>query len=152
MNRGAHDDDSLLEEVLRVLRGAEPVPAGVVNQARSAFAWRNLSAALAELVFDSAIDDDDLARVRGRSTERRLSFRGASVTLEVSITDGGTRLVGNISPPRRGTIELRHPRTTTTTSIDDSGSFLFDLVPSGSVSLACTSDDGQAIETEWITI
>jgi hypothetical protein len=148
------DERSLLDEAVRVLRDAEPVPTAVMAQARGAFAWRNLSAAIAELEFDSAVDNDDLARVRGRNEERRLSFRGPDLTVELSVTDGGRRLVGNITPVRAATIELRNPQRTQTTSVDDRGSFLFERIPRGSVSLRCTMAGGEArdIETEWVTL
>ena len=91
--------DEILEAVRMLRRRLEPAPQAVVDQARAAFSWRGVAASIAGLEFDSAVDDDDLARVRDAGSERRLRFRGAGRVVEVVLVDNTRRLAGQIDPP-----------------------------------------------------
>lgn len=146
--------DPLLAEVVEVLRRAEPVPSEVLAQARGALAWRSVAVSIAGLEFDSAVDDDDLARVRGPGGERRLRFRGSEGVVQLSVIDGGRRLVGRLEPAMAGSVVLRHPSGSAAARIDGFGQFFFESLPRGSVSLSCVADStGRArLETEWVTI
>lgn len=151
---GTSAADAAFERLVSMLRTTEPVPAEVFRQAEAAYAWRDVTASIAMLEYDSAIDDDGLARVRGRGSERLLRFTGPAATVHLSVIDGGQRLVGRLVPPGSGTVELRHPGGAITTDVDQLGRFLFEASFRGAVSLRCTPRDGSApiFETEWVTI
>src|ERR1700737_2390399 len=97
-------EQDLLQEVVAVFREAERVPASVVAAAKSALSWRSVAAAIADLEFDSAVDDDDLVRVGDAGSERRLRFRGDRCVAELSVIDGGSRLIGRLDPPMPGSV------------------------------------------------
>jgi hypothetical protein len=147
--------EGLLQEALSVLRRAEPVPAGVLAAARTSFGWRDVVDAVADLEFDSAVDDDDLARVRDAGSERRLRFRATHAVTELRVIDGGRRLAGRLEPPIAGSMILRHPaRPDVTVSIDRLGQFLFEELPSGPVRVVAVPSDPQVsgFQTEWVTV
>ena len=148
-------EERLLTEVTGVLRRTERVPAAVLAAARDAYRWRRVASAIAELEFDSAVDDDDLARVRDGGSERRLRFRVADRVAEVAVIDGGRRMVGRVDPPFGGSMVLRSPSgSTVNVEIDDLGRFIVEPLPRGAISLRhVPSDTAMAdFETEWVTI
>jgi hypothetical protein len=65
------DIDQMLGRLRAVASRADPVPAGVVVAARGAFQWRTIDAELAELVYDSWVDDVALVGVRATGGPRR---------------------------------------------------------------------------------
>lgn len=147
-----YHDDLLLAEVRESVRRTAP-PRHVVRQALDAFAWRNVALAVAELAFDSLVDtDDDLARVRGVG-ERRLMFLAPDASVDISVLNG-QRLVGSVRPTAGGVIELRHTGGTDERRVDENGTFYFERVPHGAVSVKYTPGDEAAggFVTEWITI
>ncbi|HWE55217.1 MAG TPA: hypothetical protein VG435_06865 [Acidimicrobiales bacterium] len=148
-------EESLLAEAVAVLRRAEPVPAAVTSAARTAFGWRSVVAAVADLEFDSAVDDDDLARVRAGVAERRLRFRAPSGTAELTVIDAGRRLAGRFDPVIAGAVLLRHPgRADVTRPIDALGQFYFEELPRGAVSIRAVPSDPEVpgFQTEWVTV
>jgi hypothetical protein len=155
-----HDepDDARLEEELRELAARlEPVPDRLVQAALDAYAWRTVDAELAELVFDSLADRDEAALVRGQQQERLLSFRASGLTIEVEVTVAGParRLIGQLVPPQRAEVEIRHQDEVVTLATDEFGRFIADRLPAGPVSLRCGPGGGQdrsAVVTEWIPI
>jgi hypothetical protein len=150
----AFHDDLLLDDVRQSLRRAMP-PLHVLQHARDAFAWRNVALAVAELAFDSLIDsDDDLARVRGPQSERRLTFQGPDSGIEISVLDGGSRVIGSVHPAHAGRIQLRHPDGVHASEVDAAGTFYFERVPRGSFSVLFEpgDDSRRGFVTEWVTI
>ena len=155
-----HDgpDDTRLEEELRELAARlEPVPDRLVQSALDAYAWRTIDAELAELAFDSLADQDAAALVRGQQQERLLSFRAAGLTIEVEVTAAGParRLIGQLVPPQRAEVEIRHQDEVVTVITDEFGRFIADRMPAGPVSLRFGSTPGEsrsAVVTEWIPI
>ncbi|HYB86987.1 MAG TPA: hypothetical protein VEC76_09065 [Streptosporangiaceae bacterium] len=147
----------LEDELRRVLARTDPVPPGLVEAGIGAFAWRTIDADLAELVFDSLTDQDEAALVRGGQQGRLLSFRAGTLTIEVEVTGTGPsrRLMGQLMPPQRGGVDVRHGDSTTTVEADELGRFSAGPLPAGPVSLRCRpgSAPGQpAIVTEWVSI
>lgn len=137
---GAGQDDAALEEELRALAGRlEPVPDRLVQAAIDAYAWRTVDADLAELVFDSLADRDEAALVRGGQQERLLSFRASGLTIEVEVTVTGSarRLIGQLLPPQRADVEIRHQDDVLRLATDDLGRFIAESLPAGPVSLRC---------------
>lgn len=148
-------EKDFLSEITTFLREAEPVPALVMSAAKTAYGWRSVVAAVADLEFDSAVDDDDLARVRMATAERRLRFRCPEAILEVSIIDAGRRLVGRLDPSYWRAVLLRHPgRPDATATPDRLGQFLFEALPRGPMSIRVVPSDPRApgFQTEWVTV
>ncbi|HBW18475.1 MAG TPA: hypothetical protein DEH11_05400, partial [Actinobacteria bacterium] len=102
-------DDELEEELRRTAASLDPVPPELLRAAADAFTWRTVDAELAELVYDSLVDEDALALVRGGSDRRLLSFEagGLSIDLEVSTAGAARELTGQLAPPQRASIEIR---------------------------------------------
>jgi len=154
-------DDARLEEELRELAARlEPVPDRLVQAALDAYAWRTIDAELAELAelaFDSLADQDEAALVRGHQQERLLSFRASGLTIEVEVTAAGParRMIGQLVPPQRAEVEIRHQDGVVTIATDEFGRFVADRMPAGPVSLRLGPVPGEgrsAVVTEWIPI
>jgi hypothetical protein len=147
------------EEVLAALSSArgrtEPAPTAVIEAAKAAFSWWSVAAAIAGLEFDSAVDDDDLVRVRDSGSERRLRFRGEDRVVEIVLIDNARRLAGRIEPPLIGSVVLRHADGAESSApINNLGQFYFDKLRRGAMSLRPVPSDGTRVgfETEWVTI
>jgi hypothetical protein len=155
-----HDepDDTRLEEELRELAARlEPVPDRLVQAALDAYAWRTVDAELAELAFDSLADQDEAALVRGQQQERLLSFRARGLTIEVEVSAAGParRLIGQLVPPQRAQVQIRHRAEVVTVATDEFGRFVADRMPAGPISLRFGPAPGEgrgAVVTEWIPI
>ena len=94
-------DDELVARLAEALPKADPVPAAVTEFAKAAFGWRTIDAELAELVFDSAVDE--LVGVRSEDDTRQVTFRAPGVEIEVAVmADGVRRIVGQLVPAARG--------------------------------------------------
>jgi hypothetical protein len=147
----------LEDELRRVLARIDPVPPGLVEAGVGAFAWRTIDADLAELVFDSLVDQDEAALVRGDQPGRLLSFRAPALTIEVEVTGTGPsrQLMGQLMPPQRGEVDIRYGDSTTTVEADELGRFSAGPLPAGPVSLRCHpgSAPGQPpVVTDWVPI
>ncbi len=147
----------LEDELRRVLARIDPVPPGLAEAGIGAFAWRTIDADLAELVFDSLVDQDEAALVRGDQQGRLLSFRAGTLTIEVEVTGTGParRLMGQLMPPQRGGVDIRHADSTTTVEADELGRFSAGPLPAGPVSLRWrpgSAPDQPPVVTEWISI
>lgn len=147
-------DEQLLAELSSLMRHLEPAPPALVEAAKAAFSWRSVARAIAGLEFDSAVDDDDLARVRDGGPERQLRFRGPGHVIELTVANNRT-LAGRLDPPFAGTVVLRHPDGATLSApVNQFGQFFFDTVRRGAVSLRPIPIDHTLpdFETEWVTI
>lgn len=147
-------EDELYEELRAVLHRADPVPAAVEEAARASFTWRTVDAELAELAYDSALDDDRLAGVRSVAAgPRTVTFEGAGVTVEVEVAEEGgrRRLLGQLVPPGVASVDVRHGAGVVTVTADEVGRFTVEALPPGPVSLRCTpAGGGAAVETSWL--
>jgi len=149
---GAHDDDAVMAELRQAAGQADPLPAESVAAARAAFAWRTLDAELARLAYDSLLEDQPLAGVRGVGTPRLLTFEAAGLTVEVEAAGEGPerRLLGQLVPPQPGRVELRHRGGPATVEADGMGRFAFPGVLPGPVSLRCDPASGAGtVCTDW---
>ena len=63
----------------------DPVPESLIRASRETLTWRRVDAELAELLSDSAVEDERLALVRGDGEPRSLSFEAGGV----GVTTGG---------------------------------------------------------------
>jgi hypothetical protein len=157
--QGEPDNSELEEELRRVVAQVDSVPLVVLEEAVDAFAWRTIDADLAELVFDSLVDRDKAALVRGTGTEhgRMLSFRSSSLTIEVEVTGtrASRRLVGQLVPPQRGSVDVRHRDSVVTVEADELGRFSVGSLPAGPISLRCRPDSATVqhpVVTDWVTM
>jgi hypothetical protein len=148
-----HDDDALIEE-LRALAGRlDPVPPQVLEGARAAYTWRTIDAELIELTRDSATEAAEPALVRAVTGPRMLVFESDHVTIELEVSadaDQRLRLVGQLVPPARATIEIQQGAGTLTTESDELGRFVIGGLSPGPSRLRCHLLDGErTLTTEW---
>jgi hypothetical protein len=148
------DDEQLLAALREAMRAREAVPAGFVETGKSAYAWHNIDAELAQLTYDSSRerDRDVVASMRSEAASiRALTFTSAHLSLELEVTGGS--LLGQIIPLRSGTLEIQtRAGATTTTSVDEIGCFAIDPIPDGPFRLRCRTADGTDVLTGWITL
>lgn len=145
------NDDQLLRVLARALELTEPIPEHVTAAAKEAILWRTVDAELAELVYDSAVEGH--AGVRGVAAPRELTFRAPGVEIEVMVTTEGTRrLVGQLVPPQRATVELRFGGDVREAVTDRLGRFTFVDVPTGSIRLTVATEEGNRVATDWTVL
>lgn len=148
-----HECEELMGRLRTLGRRMDPTPPAVTAAASAAFQWRTLDAELAELTYDSWMDDRELAGVRSSGGQRQLTFEAPGVTVEVEVSGGASpRLVGQVVPAHPGTVELRHRTGITTLAVDDLGRFAAPHLPAGPVSLRCTAVADSPVETEWVAV
>lgn len=148
-----HECEELMGRLRTLGRRIDPPPPAVTAAARAAFEWRTVDTELAELTYDSWVDDRELAGVRSSGGSRQLTFEAPGVTVEVEMGGGvAPRLVGQVFPAHRGTIELRHRAGVITLAVDDLGRFAAPQLPAGPVSLRCTAVAASPVETEWVAV
>jgi len=144
-------DDQLIQMLGQALHAAEPVPAHALVAAHETLSAETFDAELARLVFDSATDQ--LVGVRGAETARQVTFRAPGVEIEIMVmAEGERRLIGQLVPPQLATVEMRFGEEVRETATDSLGRFQFATVPTGSIQLAVTTDDGGKVVTEWMVV
>ncbi|HSH23735.1 MAG TPA: hypothetical protein VK975_06720 [Acidimicrobiales bacterium] len=144
--------DELVERLGRIAGELDPPPVEVLDAAQAAFAWRTVDTELAELTYDSCLEQRPLAGVRQAGGPRQLTFEAPGLIVEVEMVDGdGGRMVGQLVPPGPGVVEVRHPEGSVTVAADRLGRFTVEPLPSGPVSLRCRPDGAQAVDTDWVT-
>lgn len=153
-NEPGPEDAALLEALRAVAGRVDPVPPEVREAARASFTWRTIDAELAELAYDSLLDDDRLVGVRSSDAPRTLSFEGAGCSVEVEVAEEGDarRLLGQLVPPQTAAVEVRHPAGVVTVDADEVGRFSVAGLPAGPVSLRCAVAGAAPLETAWVTI
>lgn len=150
-------DTELTEELRQVAARIEPIPPQLLQAAIGAFAWRTIDAELAELVFDSLADHNETALVRGSQHDRLLSFRAGGLAIEVEVAAAGASrsLIGQLDPPQRATVDIRHRDGIVTLQADELGRFSAGSLPVGPVSLRCAlaaAQTGPPVVTDWVPI
>lgn len=147
----AAPDDQLADALAQVLAAVDPVPEHVSAAARAAFTWRTIDAELAELAFDSAAQS---LGVRSGEINRQVTFRSASVEIELMITESeARRLVGQLIPPDVAGIELVSGDDSATVDSDHLGRFTFDQLPAGPARLVVRGVDGAVLaQTDWLLL
>jgi hypothetical protein len=152
--RDERDDDELEEELRRLAARVDPVPPELLRAAAGAFTWRDIDAELAELVFDSLLDADEAALVRGSPDRRLVSFAAGGLTIDVEVTTTGPdrTVMGQIVPPRRGQVELRRGQDTVTVEADELGRFRSGPLPPGPLSLRLRTEGGAPVVTDWLAL
>lgn len=146
------DDDKLLAALGEALSAREAVPSWFVETGKNSYAWHNVDAELAQLTYDSYSDQRMAAATRSETADiRALTFTSAHMSIELEVTEGS--LLGQIIPPRTGTLEvLTAAGTIMTTTVDEIGCFAVDPKPDNSFRLRCRMPDGTDVLTGWITL
>jgi len=145
-------DDVLLAALREALAAREAVPAAFIEAGKSAYAWHNIDAELAQLTFDSLRDAEMTASTRSESASiRALTFQSARFTIEIEITDDA--LLGQLIPLQGGTAEMQtQAGHISATSIDEVGCFVIEPKPDSPFRLRVRTEGQPDVVTDWLTI
>ncbi|MGH3205674.1 MAG: hypothetical protein ACRDP5_27020 [Streptosporangiaceae bacterium] len=154
------DDDDLLAALGEAIRAREEVPEWFVETGKNAYACHNIDAELAQLTYDSDSDQDQdrdrdrdlLAAVRSETASiRALTFTSPHLRMELEVTEDA--LLGQVVPPRAGTLEVQTTAgTIATTPVDEIGCFAVEPIPASPFRLRCRAGDDTDVLTGWITL
>ena len=145
------DDDELLGALGEALRARQAVPGWFVETGKNAYAWHNIDAALAQLTYDSSRDQDTVAAMRSEvASIRALTFTSPRLCIELEVASNS--LLGQIIPPRAGTLEVHTTAGVTSSPVDEIGCFSVDPIPSSPFRLRCRTNDGTDVLTGWVTL
>ena len=144
-------DEQLLAALGEALRARQAVPEWFVETGKNAYAWHNIDAELAQLTYDSSRDEDTVAAVRSEAASiRALTFTSGRLSIELEVAESS--LLGQIIPPRAGTLEVHTTAGVTCSPVDEIGCFVVDPIPSSPFRLRCRTEDGADVLTGWITL
>jgi hypothetical protein len=144
------DDERWLAELAEALREAQQVPQHVLEAGYSAYAWRTIDAELAELTYDSRVEDPALAGARAQEAPLlALTFASSSLTIELQVEP--PVLLGQLVPPQAGelTVTLRDG-TVRTEQVDELGCFALEPIPTMPFRLELSGR--HSVSTSWITL
>jgi hypothetical protein len=150
------DDEVLMRRLRRLFEHADPVPEGVLDAARNAFAWRGTDVRFAELAHDTLLEQQ-LAGSRGDSDARRVLFEAAGLTIDMQLrpSDAGVLLLCQLAPAATAAVTLQtdEPQTDTTIETDALGRFRTQLpVRSCRLRLRVTLSSGEIVESAWLPL
>lgn len=147
------EEDETLLAVLAAAGDLDPVPPDMDAAARAGFAWRTLDAELAELTYDSLLEEDALAGMRGVAAARSLTFDGPRLSLDLEASASGRRrrLMGQVVPPQQAEVEVRSAQGSVTVAADEAGRFSVDDLAPGPVSLRVAAR-GATVVTDWVLL
>ena len=149
-------DDALLAELMAAAAAHDAVPSAVLAAAKASLTWRTIDTELADLAFDSSVDESPVL-VRGpESDEQLLTFETEELAVDLQVTKrgDGRRLVGQLAPAGVAEIEVRTSSgVVATITSDELGRVPAVDVPAGSVSLRIQrAGETSAIVTDWVTV
>jgi hypothetical protein len=144
------DDDQLLAALADAVRARRAVPYAFVEMGKGAYAWHHIDAELAQLIYDSGTDR--IAAVRSEmASVRALSFASAHLSMELEVAEDC--LLGQVIPPRAGTLEAQTAAgASTKTTVDEIGCFAVDPIPASPFRLRFRAADGTDVLTGWVTL
>lgn len=157
---GRRDDDQLLAELRDALADdpAEAVPAELISAAQASYTWRTIEAELAELTYDSLLDEGRLVAVRSATAvaggPRALTFEHGDIVVDIEVTGvGATRtLLGQVvAPAVDGVVVEELGHAPVELDVDDVGRFRHELIP-GLMRLRCRFPAARDIVTGWMAI
>lgn len=144
------DDERLLGALREALRARRAVLPEFIETAKNAYTWHNIDAELAQLTYDSSLDARSTSVRSETASIRALTFTSANMSIELEVTE--YCLLGQIMPPRKGTIETQaRTDATTVTPINEIGCFSIEPIPARPFRLHCRTEDGTDVVTGWIT-
>lgn len=145
----APDDAALLAELDALLLARSEPPAHVLHAARESFTWRTVDAEIADLTYDTLLDD--VTTTRAADQPRILTFEANGLTIEVELDASarGRRLLGQLVPGQPAELELRSDGAVIgTATADELGRFVLALPDAPQrVSLWCRLPDGERVES-----
>ena len=145
------DDEQLLAALGEAMRARREVPEWFVETGKNAYAWHNIDAELAQLTYDSSRDHDTVGAVRSEAASiRALTFTSGRLSIELEVGEGS--LLGQVIPPRAGTVEAHTKTGVTTWPVDEIGCFAITPIPISPFRLRCRTEDGVDVLTGWITL
>jgi len=148
-----HDD--LLSELRRLARTVDPVPNEVTAYAQSALGWRRVDTELAELLADSWLESDALARGGGAGA-RHLTFRAAGLEVDVDVQPGDGRVVllGQLAPPGAAELDVQRDdgEVIAQAQSDELGRLRIELADRGRVRLVVRRTGAAPVETSWFDV
>jgi hypothetical protein len=151
MSAGDSTHDDLLEELRVAALMDDPVPERVKFAAKASLSWRTIDAELAQLTYDSVLDEELVGHVRGVAAARLLTFSTPELTLDVEVEGSGRdrRLIGELAPAQRAIVAIRHSEGVTEVETDDDGRFRTGPIPAGPIALSLRlAAGGSAVQTE----
>jgi len=144
--------EEFYERLAAVVVSRDSVPPDVVAAAKASFAWRTVDDELADLVYDSADSRGIPVGVRG-SSARQLTFERDELAVELEVAGGSPpSFVGQVVPPQRVRIEIRHLDGSLFALTDDLGRFDVAAAPLGPVSLRFELESGRRVATTWVRL
>ena len=145
------DDEQLLAALGEAMRARQAVPEEFVQMGKSAYAWHNIDAELAQLTYDSHGDRERAAAVRSEAASiRALTFTSARLSIELEVSE--STLVGQVIPPQAGTLEVHTTAGVVSSPVDEIGCFAVEPIPNSPFRLRCRTADGTDVLTGWITL
>lgn len=149
------DDEELLAALRDTISARRAVPEEFVQAGKSAFAWLNFDAELAQLTYDSTDSPELSALTRAESAEsasiRALTFTSTRAHLELEVVE--TSLLGQILPVQQARIEIQtRDDAKQAITTDETGCFSIHPIPRGPFRLRCRLTAGRDILTSWITL
>lgn len=145
------DDEELLAALGEAMRARQAVPEWFVDTGKNAYAWHNIDAELAQLTYDSLVDRERAAAVRSEAASiRALTFTSARLSIELEVAE--SELLGQVIPPRAGTLEVHTTAGVTSSPVDEIGCFVVETIPNSPFRLRCRTEDGADVLTGWITL
>jgi hypothetical protein len=146
------DNEQLMAALRQSLAASQDVPPEAIAAARSAYAWRNVDAELAQLSYDSSRDRDlALSRQSETATIRALTFVSANLTIELEASEDS--LLGQVVPVQQGSVQVQASTgDATTVTLDELGCFTVQPIPATAFRLHCRTADGSDMLTGLIVI
>ncbi len=145
------DDERLLGALCEAIRTRQDVPPGFVETAKSAYAWHNIDAELAQLTYDSSRDTWSVSLRSETASIRALTFTSAHVSIELEVTENC--LLGQVMPPRMGMIEVQaRAGATAVAPVDEIGCFSIEPIPPSPFRLRYRAENGTEVVTGWVII
>jgi hypothetical protein len=145
------EDDKLLAALRGAMTAREAVPTWFVETGKNAYAWHNIDAELAQLTYDSERDQRTAAATRSETASiRALTFTSTRLSIEFEVSEDS--LLGQVTPPEAGTLEIHTTTGISTTTVDEIGIFAVEPIPSGSFRLRWRTADGVDVITGWIIL
>jgi hypothetical protein len=146
------DDEELLAALKQALGAGRPVPAELAEIGKSAYAWHNIDAELAQLTYDSTRERHSAASTRSENaTIRALTFTSAHLTIELEVNEDS--MLGQVVPVQEGTVRFQsRAGVTGTVGVDAVGCFVIRPIPDQPFRLHCRTADGSDVLTGWISL
>lgn len=145
-------DDELFARLTGLAARLDPVPPAVLAAARATFALRTLADDLAELTYDSDLDDGALVGIRGGGGARQLTFEGSRLTIEMEVRAAEHAVIGQLVPPQEARVEVLHRGGSLIVDADPLGRFAGRGIPPGPVSVRVEDRAGERTQTDWVVV